>query len=617
MCEIMECIGYDAMTPGVEELAIGHSVLFDLLSRHSTLRMVSANVRDLEGRLLFPPYLLIKKDGVVFGVTGVTDSVFYAFRTRDSRRDFKVDDPSRALVDAIASLKGRCDVTVALLHVTSKEAQALVDNTPGIDVAVQSLNPATFGPPGKHVIEIDGKPSSRPDPRLLYPATARAVFSRARILWAQKTNRRSMKLENIRLEELEGEDPRITSIVEDWHKLETLDYDYINYFNRVRDRNLKWLTSGIPWFASRVDQSPESTQVYLEGMNGENLKLVWRGPLTRTQRPLYQRLLDPERLRPLTLASDSELREIPIGSEEEQTLVDLLDFLSASQVSIALRDSILASLQQPGEVVRVRALPHAASALSQLSTNLRYQAAAVEIGDPPYWKRREVVYAKLRIGPKGMVDRVILLENNSSANTIEVFKSRALELSAKADSMRFVLIGMAMDRKEQRFETGLDSLRSRWGHGGQRPPDELLPADAGSWKGVHLTQKLDKDARSSTSMARWLSFWRRLDPKCSWEEFICTPSDMLAGEVHLAGDMESVVYETWKQGRQSLWFGYSTVQHPRFENGTWGHVQVPTVWLQERGEPIQRFQGPMVPTIMTGELRAQLEAMRAKQAKRP
>ena len=64
MCEIMECVGYDALTPGVGELAIGRSALFDLLTRHATLRMVSANVRDLEGRLVFPPYLLIKRTGL-------------------------------------------------------------------------------------------------------------------------------------------------------------------------------------------------------------------------------------------------------------------------------------------------------------------------------------------------------------------------------------------------------------------------------------------------------------------------------------------------------------------------------------------------------------------------
>ena len=397
--------------------------------------------------------------------------------------------------------------------------------------------------------------------------------------------------------------------------MDRLEHDYINYFNRVQDRNLKWLTSGLPWFASRVDQCPESTHVYLEGMNGENIRLVWHGPLTRTHRPLYQRLLDPERPRLLSLATDKEVREIAIGSEEDETLADLLDFLSTSQISIALRDSILASLQQPAEVVRVRALPHAASALSQLSANLRHQAEAVEIGDPPYWKRREVVYAKLRIGTNGMVDQVSVLENNSLPKSVEVLKPQALELSAKADSMRFILIGMAMDRNEQRFETGLDSLRSRWGQSGQRPHDELLPADAADWKGVHLTQKLGKNASSSASMTKWLSFWRRMDPKCSLEEFICTPSDMLEGEARLLGDMESVVYESSKHGRQSLWFGYSAVSHPRFENGTWGHVQVPTVWIQEKGEPILRFQGPMIPIILTSELRAELEAMRGKHPK--
>lgn len=143
-------LGYDAVTPGPNEMLFGVEQFKKLLATNPKIQGVSANVTDSAGNLLLPEFVLIERGGVTFAVTGVTDGSFYAFnKTRGLQKvdDFKFQDVREAIQRVLPQMKGQADIAVVLMHSSPADAKRVVESIPGMDVVIVGHNPGyTFAP---------------------------------------------------------------------------------------------------------------------------------------------------------------------------------------------------------------------------------------------------------------------------------------------------------------------------------------------------------------------------------------------------------------------------------------------------------------------------------------
>ena len=142
--EMMSVLGYDAVTPGPREMTYGADKLSGLYSKFPQIKVVSANVTDKSGKLLWDKYAIVEKAGVKFAVTGVTGSGPYKFnvtRGKQKSDDFDFKESKEVLRDLIPELRSQADIVVVLLHETPADARRIVDEIPGMDVVIVGHSP--------------------------------------------------------------------------------------------------------------------------------------------------------------------------------------------------------------------------------------------------------------------------------------------------------------------------------------------------------------------------------------------------------------------------------------------------------------------------------------------
>jgi 2',3'-cyclic-nucleotide 2'-phosphodiesterase (5'-nucleotidase family) len=142
--DMMGEMGYDAVTPGETELIRGLDAVKELYARHPGVKVVSANIRDQAGNLIWDESAIIEKGGVKFGVTGVTGRAFYEFnlaRGKQEVDEFTFGDPREALERVLPGLRQAADVVVVLMHESPADAQKTAEAISGMDVVVVGHNP--------------------------------------------------------------------------------------------------------------------------------------------------------------------------------------------------------------------------------------------------------------------------------------------------------------------------------------------------------------------------------------------------------------------------------------------------------------------------------------------
>lgn len=140
----MKKLGYDVVTPGPSEMLQGLSALKDLYATAPEIQVVSANVMDKAGNLIWPPYTVVEKGGIRYGVTGVTDHAYYSFnltRNKVASDDFDFGDIPQALGRVLPELRQKSDVVVVLLHTGAGDAQRMVDDFKAADVVIVGNKP--------------------------------------------------------------------------------------------------------------------------------------------------------------------------------------------------------------------------------------------------------------------------------------------------------------------------------------------------------------------------------------------------------------------------------------------------------------------------------------------
>jgi hypothetical protein len=136
--DVMAKLKYDVVTPGDLELLEGAQVMKDLFARHPEIQVVSANVQDKSGKFIFPRYTIIERNGIRFGVTGVTGKTYYDFNVKKGKQkkdDFVVLDSKDALKDVVAELRPKVDILVALVHEGVGDCKRLLGDTQGAAIA--------------------------------------------------------------------------------------------------------------------------------------------------------------------------------------------------------------------------------------------------------------------------------------------------------------------------------------------------------------------------------------------------------------------------------------------------------------------------------------------------
>jgi 2',3'-cyclic-nucleotide 2'-phosphodiesterase (5'-nucleotidase family) len=142
--DMMGKLGYDVVTPGPSEMLNGLEALKELLATNPDIQVVSANVTDKSGSPIWPPYVLVEKGGVVYGVTGATERSYYSFnKTRKLMKtdDFDFKEVLPSLNAVLPELREKADVVTVLLHAGTGDARRVLKKLQGADVLVVGHSP--------------------------------------------------------------------------------------------------------------------------------------------------------------------------------------------------------------------------------------------------------------------------------------------------------------------------------------------------------------------------------------------------------------------------------------------------------------------------------------------
>lgn len=131
--EAMNSLGYDAMVVGRADLSRG---MEPFLARVPEARfpILSCNLVSKDGKLLLPPYTVLERGGVRYGILGVTD--LETGNAPGVMQVAEVLDPVESVRKHLPELDKRSDVIIVLSRLDLQEDQALARAVPGISVIV-------------------------------------------------------------------------------------------------------------------------------------------------------------------------------------------------------------------------------------------------------------------------------------------------------------------------------------------------------------------------------------------------------------------------------------------------------------------------------------------------
>lgn len=161
--DMMSQFHYDAITPGERELRPGVATLKALYATHPEIKVVSANIQDKSGRLVFPEYTIIERGGLRFGITGTTGSVYYDTNLKQNlqKDDFTFQNSEDALRRVVPELRAKSDVVIVLMHESVEDAMNMLTKVSGIDVAIAGNEPGIIPAPEQIGGALFVRPGSR------------------------------------------------------------------------------------------------------------------------------------------------------------------------------------------------------------------------------------------------------------------------------------------------------------------------------------------------------------------------------------------------------------------------------------------------------------------------
>jgi hypothetical protein len=129
-------MGYDALTPGELDLSLGIGELVKM-SQQANFPFLAANLLDgKSNEPVFKPYIIKEVRGMKVGIFGLISNRFPMEGPPEEKDKFKITDPIEAAQKAVAALKRKCRVIVALAHMEADEQKTLASRVHGIHFIV-------------------------------------------------------------------------------------------------------------------------------------------------------------------------------------------------------------------------------------------------------------------------------------------------------------------------------------------------------------------------------------------------------------------------------------------------------------------------------------------------
>lgn len=138
--KVINKLRYDAMVPGNHEFNYGWKHLVEL-SKEIQFPVLSANIKQTDGKRLFEPYVIKEVDGVKIGIIGLTTPET-AYKTNPKNVEgIQFTDPAAEAKAAVDEIRSKVDVVVVLGHLgqdaSSKDTSLkVVKEVPGIDIFI-------------------------------------------------------------------------------------------------------------------------------------------------------------------------------------------------------------------------------------------------------------------------------------------------------------------------------------------------------------------------------------------------------------------------------------------------------------------------------------------------
>ncbi len=132
-------MGYDAFTPGELDLSLGIDDLIKM-SQQANFPFLAANLLNSQSNEpIFKPYIIkeVKEvRGMKVGIFGLISNHLRLEGALEGKETYRITDPVEAAQKAVAALKRRCRVIVALAHLDAEEEMNLVEKVHGIHFIV-------------------------------------------------------------------------------------------------------------------------------------------------------------------------------------------------------------------------------------------------------------------------------------------------------------------------------------------------------------------------------------------------------------------------------------------------------------------------------------------------
>lgn len=136
---ILKAIGYDAMTLGNHEFVYNTEIRNNLL-KATGVPVVSANITDDDGKLLYDEYIVKQLGNVKVGVFGLTVEQTKTSVISSNVENIQFQDVEKSAEKAVKDLEEKgCDYIIALTHIGSGESEnkasiKLAEDVEGIDL---------------------------------------------------------------------------------------------------------------------------------------------------------------------------------------------------------------------------------------------------------------------------------------------------------------------------------------------------------------------------------------------------------------------------------------------------------------------------------------------------
>ncbi len=130
-------MGYDALTPGDVELALGVHYLLEKSKRAKITFLLANLLEKRSNKPVFQPYLIRELGGIKIGLVGLISNRFPLEGPSEEKGKFYLNDPIKTAQRIVATLKRKkCQAIIVLAHMEEEEQKKLAQASPEVQFII-------------------------------------------------------------------------------------------------------------------------------------------------------------------------------------------------------------------------------------------------------------------------------------------------------------------------------------------------------------------------------------------------------------------------------------------------------------------------------------------------